>query len=43
MAAADVPQAFEGATVTFPPVDPAVAVMVEVVDVPVHPPGNVQV
>jgi hypothetical protein len=42
LAAGDVPQAFEAATVTVPPVGPAVAVMEFVAEVPVHPPGNVQ-
>jgi hypothetical protein len=40
--AEDVPQAFEAVTVTVPPAGPAVAVMEEVVEVPVQPSGNVQ-
>jgi hypothetical protein len=40
--AEDVPQAFVAVTVTVPPVDPAIAVMEFVVEVPGHPPGNVQ-
>jgi hypothetical protein len=41
--AGDGPQTFEADTVTVPPAGPAVAVMEEVVDVPVHPPGSVHV
>jgi hypothetical protein len=43
LAAGDVPQAFEAATVTTPPAGPAVAVMEFVVEVPDQPPGSVQV
>jgi hypothetical protein len=39
----EAPQAFEAVTITFPPVDPAVAVIESEVEVPVQPPGNVQV
>jgi hypothetical protein len=41
-AEADVPQAFEAATVTSPPVNPAVALMEGVVEAPVQPSGSVQ-
>jgi hypothetical protein len=40
--AEDVPQAFEAATVTVPPVGPAIAVMEFVVEAPDQPPGKVQ-
>ena len=40
---AEVPQALLAVTVTFPLVALAVAVMEAVVDVPVQPPGKVQV
>jgi hypothetical protein len=42
LAAEDVPQPFDAATVSVPLVEPAVAVMDAVVEVPDHPPGNVQ-
>jgi hypothetical protein len=42
-AAGDVPQAFVAATVMVPPAGPAAAVMEPVVEVPVQPPGSVQV
>jgi hypothetical protein len=42
LAAGDVSQAFEAATVTLPPADPAAAVMEVALEVPVHPGGNVQ-
>ena len=37
------PQAFEAVTLMLPPLVLAVALIELVVDVPVHPPGNVQV
>jgi hypothetical protein len=43
LVAGEVPQAFEAVTVTFPPVAPAVAVIEAVLELPVHPTGNVQV
>jgi hypothetical protein len=43
MAAEDVPQAFVAATVILPPIAPAVAAMEVVFEVPVQPPGKVQV
>ena len=39
----DEPQALFAITVIFPLVDDAVVLMELVVEVPVHPPGNVQV
>jgi hypothetical protein len=42
LAAGDIPQAFVAATVTLPPAGPAVAVMEVLLEIPVHPPGNVQ-
>ena len=41
--AALVPQVLLAVTVMFPPVAPAVALIELVVDVPLHPPGNVHV
>jgi hypothetical protein len=41
--AADEPQALLAVTVMFPPVIPAVVIIDVVVEVPVHPPGNVHV
>lgn len=41
--AAELPQALLAATVMLPPVEPAITVMLLVVLVPDHPPGNVQV
>jgi hypothetical protein len=43
LAAGEAPQAFVAATVTAPPVDPAVAVMEFELDAPLHLPGSVQV
>jgi hypothetical protein len=40
---AEEPQALFALTVIFPPDEPAVVVMLVVVDVPVHPEGNVHV
>jgi hypothetical protein len=42
LAAGDVPQAFEAATVTVPPAGPAVTVMAFVVEAPAQPGGSVQ-
>jgi hypothetical protein len=43
LAAEDIPQAFDAATVTVPPAGPAVAVIVVVAEAPVQPSGSVQV
>ena len=43
LCAADEPQALFAVTEILPPVVPLVAFIVCVVDVPLHPPGNVQV
>jgi hypothetical protein len=42
VSAGESPQAFEAATVTFPPVAPALAWMEFVLELPVQPPGKVQ-
>ena len=38
--AAELPQLLFAVTDTVPPVDPVVAMILAVVDVPVHPPGS---
>jgi hypothetical protein len=43
LCAADAPQESFAVTLIVPPVEPAVALIEFVVDVPVHPPGSVQV